>query len=512
MIDAHQIAQGITSGKFSVREIVAACIQRIEQSHAAVNAVIVPRFEGALKEADLADAARSRGETLGPLHGVPITIKESFDLAGTPTTAGLSHRSDHRAATDAVVVARLRQAGAIVLGKTNVSQLLLHASCSNPLYGRTNNPWQLERSPGASSGGEAAALALGGSALGIGSDIGGSVRLPAHACGVNSIKPTSGRLPLEGHISLFPAQESLMCQPGPLARSVTDLTLAMHVLTGEGSFRPGLDPAVALRGSRIGFYTDNGIIRVSPAIRRAVTAAAHALESQGCMVEEWQPPNVDLMWHLYLALFLVGGLTKARQLSRGSKLSWNVRQALLAGMLPNVAFRIAARTLRIVGHSRMAEGVSYCGKEYDQVLERRAVLCKEFMNAMDVARIDAILCPIFPVPALHHRESTFIDEGLSYTAIYNFLGMPAGVVAATRVARGEEMGYRSRLSLTDRAASHVESGSARLPVGVQVVARHWREDTVLGIMLLLEKHFRGQPMFPVSPSPTPIALNDILSS
>ena len=169
MINAHQIAEGIISGKFSVREVVAACIERIEKSHAAVNAVTVPRFEEALKEAALADAALSRGETLGPLHGVPITIKESFDLAGTPTTAGLSPRSGHRAAADAVVVARLRQAGAIVLGKTNVSQLLLHDSCSNPLYGRTNNPWQLDRSPGASSGGEAAALALGGSALGIGS-------------------------------------------------------------------------------------------------------------------------------------------------------------------------------------------------------------------------------------------------------------------------------------------------------------------------------------------------------
>src|SRR4030095_158525 len=253
MIDAHQIAQEIASGKFSVREVVAACIQRSKSRQGSGKACVWPRFEEALKEADLADAARSRGDTLGPLHGVPITIKESFDLAGTPTTAGLSHRSGHRAGTDAVVVARLRQAGAIVLGKTNVSQLLLHDSCRNPLYGRTNNPWQLERSPGASSGGEAATLALGGSALGIGSDIGGSVRLPAHACGVNSLKPTSGRLPLEGHISLFPTQESLLCQPGPLARSVTDLMLAMHVLSGDFSFPfRTVDSAVALRGSQIG--------------------------------------------------------------------------------------------------------------------------------------------------------------------------------------------------------------------------------------------------------------------
>jgi fatty acid amide hydrolase len=184
MVHAHQIAREIAFGKVSAREAVVACIERIESTQTAINAVVVPRFEQALKEADLADGLRARGDALGPLHGVPITIKESFDLTGTATTAGLTNRAGHRAAADAAVVARLRQAGAIVLGKTNVSQLLLHDACRNPLYGRTNNPWQLDRSPGASSGGEAAILAVGGSALGIGSDIGGSVRLPAVVCGV----------------------------------------------------------------------------------------------------------------------------------------------------------------------------------------------------------------------------------------------------------------------------------------------------------------------------------------
>jgi Asp-tRNA(Asn)/Glu-tRNA(Gln) amidotransferase A subunit family amidase len=499
MLDAHLIAQGIASCEFSSREVVAACIERIVMSHAAINAVVVPRFEQALKEADLADAARSRGATLGPLHGVPITIKESFDLTGTPTTAGLSHRADHRAETDAVVVARLRKAGAIVLGKTNVSQLLLHDCCVNPLYGRTNNPWQLDRSPGASSGGEAAILAVGGSALGIGSDIGGSVRLPAHSCGVNSLKPTSGRLTLEGHISAFPTQESLMCQPGPLARCVTDLTLAMHVLTAEGP-RPirSLDSA-SLLGLRIGFYTDNGVIRPSPAIRRAVTAAACALGAQGFIVQEWQPPNVDLMWWLYLALLLTGGLTKARHLSRGSKLSWNIHQALLAGILPNASFRIAGSILRVARQSRMAVGMRYCAEQYDHLLERRVQVCRDFMNAMNVARVDAILCPVFPMPALRQRVSPFIEKGLSYAAIYNLLGVPAGVVAATRVGSAEESDRVSSFSLTNRAARQVEAGSAGLPVGVQVVARPWREDIVLGIMSVLEKHFRGQPGYPFNP-------------
>ena len=493
MLDAHQIAQGIVSGRFSAREVVAACIGRIEASHAAINALVVPRFEQALREAELADAVRARGDSLGPLHGVPITIKESFDVSGTPTTAGLNRRADHRAATDAVVVTRLRQSGAIVVGKTNVSQLLLHGACGNPLYGRTNNPWQLDRSPGASSGGEAAALAVGGSALGLGSDIGGSVRLPAHACGVNSLKPTSGRLPLEGHLSLFPNQESLMCQPGPLARCVTDLTVAMQVLAGD-SPSPSRSPDSAVpQIRRIGFYTDNGVVRPSPAIRRAVTSAARALEAEGFIVEEWQPPNVDLMWHLYLALLLAGGLATAQQVSRGSKLTWSVRQALLAAMLPNVSFRVAGTLLRIARQPRLAEGVNYFAQSYKQALDQRAEFCKDFMGAMDGAQVDAILCPVFHTPALRHRVSMFIDGGLSYTAIYNLLGVPAGVVVATRVREGEETEGRSGLSLKDLAARQVEVGSVGLPVGVQVVARHAREDIVLGIMALLEKHFRGQP-------------------
>ena len=496
MLHAHQIAQEITSGKLSAHEATLFCIERIQSTHAAINAVIVPRFEEALKEADLADDALGLGRALGPLHGVPITVKESFDLTGTATTAGLTHRVSHRASSDAWVVARLRQAGAIVLGKTNVSQLLLHDSCSNPLYGRTNNPWQLERSPGASSGGEAAILALGGSALGIGSDLGGSVRLPAHACGVNSLKPTSGRLPLEGHISLFPNAESIMCQPGPLARSVTDLVLAMRVLT-DAAFR-SLEPN-ELCGLRIGLYTDNGIVRPSPAIRSAVMAAARALEERGLHVEEWQPPNLDLMWRVNPALLLADGLANARQLSRGSKLSPNVRQVLPLGSFPKIAFSIGSRILRLAGQRHLAESAAYCAEQYGQVIERRTQLCRTFITEMDLARIDAILCPVCAVPALHHRVNGVINESVSYTAAYNFLGMPAGVVAATRVRSGEESDRTPGFSRVERAARQVEVGSFELPVGVQVVARHWREDLVLGIMSVLEEHFRSQPGYPVNP-------------
>ncbi len=172
----------------------------------------------------------SGANRLGALAGLPITVKESFHVAGTPTTVGLTARATHKAPADAYHVARMRAAGAVVLGKTNVPQLVMSNDSQNPLYGRTKNPWNPERSAGGSSGGEAAAIAAGCSPLGIGSDIGGSVRLPANVCGICALKPTSGRLTMAGHLDVVPGQETILAQPGPMARFVGDLDLAFRFL------------------------------------------------------------------------------------------------------------------------------------------------------------------------------------------------------------------------------------------------------------------------------------------
>src|SRR5215813_9485749 len=194
-LSATELAAVIARGEVSVVEAVEAHIARIEQVNPTLNAVVVKRYTEARAEARAADERRSWGGALAPLHGVPITIKESLDLTGTPSTYGLTARASALAEHDNFYVARMRAAGAIVLGKTNVSQLLLYVESDNPVYGRTNNPWNQARTSGGSSGGQAAILAAGGSPLGIGTDIGGSVRLPASFCGVTSLKPTAGRLP-----------------------------------------------------------------------------------------------------------------------------------------------------------------------------------------------------------------------------------------------------------------------------------------------------------------------------
>jgi fatty acid amide hydrolase len=289
-LGATEIAHKIARGDLSSSEVVEAHILRIESVNERLNAVIAPLFDRARADAARADEALKRGESAGPLHGVPITLKDSFDVAGTATNMGLSDRLSHRADRDGPLAARLRQAGAIILGKTNVAQMLMFNETDNPVYGRTNNPWNPDRSPGGSSGGEASIIAAKGSPLGLGSDIGGSIRLPAHVCGIHAFKPTSGRLTTQGHAALYAGMDAVRLQPGPLARSVPDLNLALGILAAPGQelFDPSLAPApwrdssdVDLGSLRIAFYTDNGFIEAAPALRRAVMEAAAALRDRG---------------------------------------------------------------------------------------------------------------------------------------------------------------------------------------------------------------------------------------
>src|SRR5216683_5227311 len=267
-LSASQLAQAIAAGELSAVEAVDAHIARIEEVNPRLSAVVVPLFDDARAQAQQAD--RTPAGARGPLHGVPITVKECFNVAGTPSTAGLTARSGHRAVTDAPLVARFRQAGAIIVGKTNVSQLLMYVESDNPVYGRTNNPWDMERSPGGSSGGEGAIVAAHGSALGLGTDIGGSVRVPAHCCGIHSLKPTPGRLTVSGTVDIVgpAARAAIPDSGGLLARSVADLGLALGVLS------PPADGACSLGDIRVGFYDDDGYFPASPAIRRAVREAA----------------------------------------------------------------------------------------------------------------------------------------------------------------------------------------------------------------------------------------------
>ena len=471
---AQDIAERIQTGDLSSQEVVEEHIRRIEDVNPRLNALVVPLFDRALDEATAADAARARGEPLGPMHGVPITIKEQFLVAGTPTTAGLPSRTGHRAATDGPLVGRLRQAGAIILGKTNVSQLMIYHESDNPVYGRTNNPWELDRTPGGSSGGEAAILAVGGSSLGLGSDFGGSIRVPAHFCGLHGLRPTAGRLTnLDTPGEFFTGQEAIVPQTGPMARTVEDLALAMNVLATLDlqAIDPTVPPVpwreptgVSLDGMRVAMYADDGFFRPAPSIRRAVHEAAGALRTRGAQVEEWTPPDVAQAMHLFLGIASADGGIRTRRLLGKDQRDRRIAALRRAASMPNQVRPAVARLLERAGQLHMADTLRSMGRRstasYWRLVGERNSYRASFLAALDARRFEAIICPPHALPALAHGASEHLLNAASYSLLYNVLGMPAGVVAASRVRGGEESDRPSSRDLAERAARKTEAGTS----------------------------------------------------
>lgn len=509
---AVEMATRLRAGEITAVAAVETHIRRIAEVNPRLNAVIVPLFDAARAAAEAADRARTRGEPLGPLHGVPITIKESFDIAGTPTTAGLPNRRASRAQADGPLVRRLKRAGAIVLGKTNVPQLLLYNEADNPLYGRANNPWNAARAPGGSSGGEAAIIAAGGSMLGVGSDLGGSIREPAHCCGIHGLKPTSTRLPVTGSADewLLAGQEAIPAQPGPLARTVDDLAAAMQILIGDAPPLatmppvPWRDPAaVVIEKLRIGMYTDDGFFPAAPGLRRAVREAAQALRAAGAQVVEFAPPDVGRALGLFFSLLAADRGVGARRALAGNRVDKRIKGLLQIARVPGMTRAPLQALLTAFGQKRLSVMLrdvrGRSTRAYWDAVDARTAYQARFYAALDAAGLDALISPPHALPALTHGSSYYLSSAASYAMLYNLLGMPAGVVAATRVRPGEESDRPASRDIIERTARKVEEGSAGLPIGVQVAARHWREDVVLAVMRRLESHFRGESDYPLAP-------------
>ncbi len=324
--------------------------------------MVVKRFDAARAEALNADRALAAGGPVGPLHGVPITVKDSIDLEGFPTTGGLPSRAGLRAARDDRFIARLRAAGAIVLGKTNAGQLLLFVETDNPLYGRTNNPWNLDRSPGGSSGGEGAIIAAGGAPIGIGTDLGGSIRVPAASCGIVGFKPTKGWIPDEGRVSISVGERAITSQLGILAREVSDVELAFEVM--HGARDPHLDPpavwqspaSVEVGQLRVAFFTDDGIFPPVPSVPRAVEQA-EALQSLGCSVTRWSPPDVAHARDLMFGLLSADGGWHLKRLLGGDKRDPRIAETVAAGSSPRFMLPALRALLRLSGRGKLADQI-----------------------------------------------------------------------------------------------------------------------------------------------------------
>jgi amidase len=445
-----QLARLIRQRKASSLEIVDACLARIERVNPRLNAVVQLDGDRARASAKAADQAMSRGEVTGPLHGIPMTIKDSFDTAGLISTGGTPGRKAFVPDHDATVVARLRGAGAILLGKTNTPELTWSFETRNRVYGRTNNPWNPDLSPGGSSGGAAAIVAAGGSPFDIGSDTGGSIRVPSHFCGTAGIKPTSGRVPRTGHIVGMEGHTQSLTQLGPIARSVDDLALLLGIIAGpdwrDAAIVPASlgDPAkVGLRGLRIAVHVDDGLRAPSLEFARVLEATGRALQGRGVEVAEERPEALKDVLSLDEDLWKADG---------GSWLRRLLDRAGTGEPGPDVA-------------ASMGKG-PMTSAEFSAFLERWDVWRGRMLSFLE--RFDAILCPPCAWDALPHDASDADDANpaFSYTFAYNMTGWPGAVVRAGTSSRG-------------------------LPLGVQIVGRPWREDVVLALARAVEESLGG---------------------
>ena len=315
-------------------ELVEAHLRRIGERNPSINAFVSVFAEHARAEARQREAAIMRGEPVGLLHGVPLTVKDSFDIAGQPTLAGCRFREGHRSSHDAAAVARLRAEGAILLGRTNTPELLASYETDNFLTGRTNNPWDLNRTPGGSSGGEAAAIAAYCSPGGIASDGGGSIRVPAHFCGIAGFKPTPGRIPTTGHYPALGYPGGLTTVAGPIARTAQDLRLLFSALASFDAQDPFSTPvplsAPAPQPIRIGVWERFYHVPVHTAIRAVVQKAAAMLAGLRLSVDSFQPAGLERAPNVWGFLFSQWPQVAARKMFEGreDELHWTLRESL----------------------------------------------------------------------------------------------------------------------------------------------------------------------------------------
>jgi fatty acid amide hydrolase 2 len=481
-LPAVRLAELIRRRELSAVEVVEAHVERLRAINPAINAVVDERFERAVREAHDADARVRLGGELPPLLGVPCTIKEFIAVRGMSWTAGLWVRRDRRADHDATVVARLRAAGAIMLGVTNVPEGGMWMETHNPVYGRTRNPWDPRRTPGGSSGGEAAAIAAAGSPFGLGSDIAGSVRIPAALCGVIGHKPTELLVPNTGHWGGDGGDAERMLCIGPLGRCVRDVERVLEIIAGpDGASRAHhvLPPPLGrvnkgdLRGVRVIPVLDTGRVRIAPVMRVAVERAAAALADRGATIEwldaaTWRAVFASSLG-VWLRALAEAGTERdfATLVTEGAPPSILVELVRIARGRP----RHATATLGLIALERIT------GPLQRFALARVPALAEVRARLEDQLGGDGvILHPPYSRPAPRHVEPLLTPFDAVCTALFSATGLPGTVVP---------IGFDAR----------------HLPVGVQIVGRRGNDRLTLAVARALEHAFGGWTPAPAATGP-----------
>jgi Asp-tRNA(Asn)/Glu-tRNA(Gln) amidotransferase A subunit family amidase len=443
----------LEAGRISPAELAEEHIRQIERLNPRLNALV--EFDAERVRVDASEAKP------GPLAGLPITIKSSIEVKGYRCEIGSVLNRGHVAHEDAEAVARLRRAGTTVLGTTNCPEFLMAYETDNLLYGRTNNPWNLEHSAGGSSGGEAAAIAAGLSSCGLGSDSGGSVREPAHFCGIASLKPTPGRVPGRGHRPSSVGPFSILGAVGPMARTIADVSLLFRTLCAQDP----LDPESAPIGPReirtdevkripIGWFEEDGLTPVTPETRQTVRDSAEALERRGFNVQYFRPAALEEARRLWSIFFVQCGEMFYREAIEGRE---HELSPVFRGFLD------IARAEKPL----TADSLLRAWAECDMVRHKLLAEMKE---------VPILLCPVCAVPAFRHGEREWTVDGQSvryldamrYTQWFNLFAAPAAVVPVGRSADG-------------------------LPIGVQIAGRPYEDEMVLAVAAAVEREFGYQP-------------------
>jgi len=466
------------------------------ESHRRYNCLTNVMFPGALARAvELDRIFKETGRPVGILHGLPISIKECISVKGTYATAGLVHFMNAVSEDDAPIVKLLRNAGALIYVKTNIPQTMLISDCSNPIYGRTLNPFNPERTSGGSSGGEGVLVASGGSPLGIGTDIGGSIRMPASWCGGFGMMPSAGRISREALApEVFPGIEALIATCGPIVQTPEDAALIYRVLCGSAqNAADALAPPIVFDEAKyssikplvIGYFIDDGHFTPSNASQRAVMEAVEALKAKGHTLVQFQPHNVKEVISWFFTYMTGDG-------------EWNMRPVLARehidpcianvwqGMTLPWLFRLIVKGLfGAIGWGRLANVIpirSGSAEFEHRTSSARGQYVRELISRMKAAELDAIICPGAAVPAPKHNQSQFMTPALAYTYFWNVVRFPAASLAVTTV-KEEDLKQPARLvaDLTDMVANRNDVGSEGLPIAVQITSYPWNDETILRV-------------------------------
>jgi len=453
-----EVARQLRERKISPVELAESYLRRIDELNPKLNA-IVTLAPDVIDRARDAEARISSGANVGVLEGIPFTVKDTIETENLRTTSGSLMRARYVPGTDAPAVANLKRAGAILLGKTNVAEMAMHYDCANPVFGSTNNPHDLRRTSGGSSGGEAASVSAALSPAGLGSDLAGSLRIPAHFCGVMGLRPTVGCVPGAGQFPPAAGPYSLGAVIGPIARRVEDLALLFRVISENDISVPASrklvnlqNSAESLRGSRVAFYSHDGVTPITDETRAAIIAAAHALEDAGLIIEEERPPGIGRGAELWPALFSRMSVKLLRRLYGGEEEK--------AGEFVRAMLKHAARAVQ-----QTDDGMIDAWLERDRL--RQELI--EWMRKKPL-----ILAPVGAVTAFEH-------------------GARKVEVKGQEIGLFRAFSYSQTCNVFDLPSVSVPVGRThdRLPVGVQIIGKPFDEERVLAAASIVEQSLGG---------------------